>query len=338
MRLLILGVVLYGGYRGFQLYRSIYRPNVEIAEGEDAFLYVRSGASYDDVLKTLTDGGWLSDPESFSFVARLKKYPDRIRPGRYRLREGMSNEALVNMLRSGEQEALRISINHIHVPEELAGLLGRNLESDSVAFLEVLRSNSGLKEQGIGWDQSFFICLPNTYDFYWNTTPEKFVELMAGHYRKFWTEERIARAEAMGMSVKEVTTLASIVEMESWKRDERPRVAGVYINRLRIGMRLQADPTLIFAHGDFSVRRVTGALMQIDSPYNTYKYAGLPPGPIGLPSASAIESVLHFETHKYLYFCARADLSGYHDFAENFTQHRINAQKYQRALNNRGIR
>ncbi|MCB0396314.1 MAG: endolytic transglycosylase MltG [Flavobacteriales bacterium] len=325
------------GWKGYQYFQYLYKPNAWV-EGKDVrVIYIPTGSDFDDVREALTKAGVISNVKAFEWVADVKKYPSRVKPGRYKIRRGMSNEAIVNMLRSGDQEAVRVRFDHIHVPEELAGILGRELEPDSVEFLRMLKSDDGLAEHGIGWKWTFYMCLPNTYDFFWNTNPEKFRAVMIHHYKKYWTDERVARASAIGLSVKEVTTLASIVEMEAWRTDERPTVAGVYMNRLRIGMRLQADPTLIFSVGDFSIRRVTKKHMLAESPYNTYRYAGLPPGPICLPSSSSIESVLHYEKHDYIYFCASDDLTGYHKFATTFQQHQQNARRYQEALNRNNV-
>jgi UPF0755 protein len=180
--------------------------------------------------------------------------------------------------------------------------------------------------------------IPNTYEFYWNTSAEKFVEKMAEEYKNFWNEDRKAKAEKMGLTQSEVSTLASIVEQETQKNDEKARIAGVYINRINIGMPLQADPTVVFAVGDFTIKRVLNSHLRIDSPYNTYLYAGLPPGPICIPSVSSIDGVLNYEKHNYLYFCAKEDFSGYSNFASTLSQHNVNAQKYHRALRKAGIR
>jgi UPF0755 protein len=175
--------------------------------------------------------------------------------------------------------------------------------------------------------------IPNTYEFWWDTSAEELFERMHKEYQSFWTEARSQKAQDLGLSKEEVSTLASIVQAESQKSDERPRIAGVYLNRLRIGMPLQADPTLVFAAGDFSIKRLTAKQMAIDSPYNTYKYAGLPPGPINLPDINSLDAVLNFEKHSYLYFCAKEDFSGYHSFAVGYDEHLSNARRYQRALN-----
>ncbi|MCB0431166.1 MAG: endolytic transglycosylase MltG [Flavobacteriales bacterium] len=335
--LVLLAVVTITAWKGYSLYHRIFSPNVAITEGQSPLIYIHTGAQFSEVRQMLVDGGWIKDEASFLWVARLKKYDQLVKPGRYRLKKGMSNEELVNMLRSGNQEPLRVSFNNIHTPEQLAGILGHSLEPDSLDFLKGLKGNKGLAGKGIHWGQAFFTCFPNSYDFYWTTDVEKFLSIMLKHYLQFWTDERVNKAEAMGFSVKEVTILASIVEMESWKRDEQPTVAGVYINRLKTGMRLQADPTVIYAVGDFSIRRVNSNHLDIDSPYNTYRYSGLPPGPICLPSQDALKSVLNYKKHDYYYFCAKEDLSGYHVFSKTYDQHLQNRRRYQQALDRMNI-
>jgi UPF0755 protein len=265
-------------------------------------------------------------------VARRKHYPGRLKPGRYRLRDGMSNNDLVNLLRSGKQEPVRVTFLNIRSMEELAGRISRQIEADSLSILKLLRDKDYLEQFGVNPLNSFVLFIPNTYEFYWNTTAARFVTRMAREKAKFWNKTRIEKCRLTGLSISQVVTLASIVDKETNKDDEKPIIAGVYINRLREGWPLQADPTIIFAWNDYTIKRVLTNHLQINSPYNTYIYAGLPPGPICIPSISSIDAVLNSQHHDYYYFCAKDDLSGYHVFARTLAEHNRNAKKYQKAV------
>jgi UPF0755 protein len=250
----------------------------------------------------------------------------------------MSNLALVRMLRSGRQVPVKVTFNTVRTKEDLAEKITANLEVTKAQFLQLLQDSVYIRKFDFEEETIMSMFIPNTYEFWWNTSAETLFDRMYKEYQSFWTEERKAKAKALGLSQQEVSTLASIVQAESQKSDERPRIAGVYLNRLRIGMALQADPTLVFAAGDFSIKRLTGVHMAIDSPYNTYKYPGLPPGPINLPDINSLDAVLNTEKHDFLYFCAKEDFSGYHSFASNYNDHMANARRYQRALNAANIR
>jgi UPF0755 protein len=245
----------------------------------------------------------------------------------------MNNLQLVRMLRSGQQTPVRVTFNTVRTQEELAEKISVNLEVSKEQVLELLQDSVYIRKFGFEEETVMSLFIPNTYEFWWDTSAEELFERMHKEYQSFWTEARSQKAQDLGLSKEEVSTLASIVQAESQKSDERPKIAGVYLNRLRIGMPLQADPTLVFAAGDFSIKRLTAKQMAIDSPYNTYKYAGLPPGPINLPDINSLDAVLNFEKHSYLYFCAKEDFSGYHSFAVGYDEHLSNARRYQRALN-----
>ena len=232
------------------------------------------------------------------------------------------------MLRKGFQTPVKVVFNNINNLEQLAGRVSDQIEADSLSITTAIRNDSSICP-------CYFI--PNTYEFYWNTDAESFIKKMKAEYENFWNETRIAKAEEMNLKPEEVSILASIVDKETTKTSEMPRIAGVYLNRLKKHWPLQADPTLIYALGDYSIHRVLDVHKEIDSPYNTYKHAGLPPGPICLPSIAAIDAVLNAERHKYFYFCAKDDLSGYHVFARNINEHNRNAEKYRRALNKHKI-
>lgn len=300
-------------------------------------LFVPSDGIYTGVIDSLSSCDCLKDMDQFQQVAEWKKYPDLVKPGRYELTEGMSNEEVINKLRIGEQNSVTITFNNVRTIDQLAGKISIYLEEDSAAFSRVLTNDQIVRKYGFTKAQFPAMFVPNSYQFNWNTSPIDFVGRMAKEFKRFWTEERLSKAKRLNLSQSEVVTLASIVEEETKKNDEKQKVAGVYINRLRRGMPLQADPTLKFALGDFTVKRILNEDKRIDSPYNTYRYKGLPPGPIRIPEISSIDAVLNYTQHKYLYFCAKEDFSGYHNFATNHRDHIRNAQKYRNALNNRKI-
>ncbi len=330
---LLLGV---GALVGALAWRHISGPGTRF-EDESRILYIATGADLAAVVDSLKRIEAISDERSFRFLCEQKKYGDRIKPGRYRVRRGTSLNALVNMLRAGEQEPVRVTIANVNTLYTLAGKLGRALEPDSLAFLQAFMDPELQRAQGLDDATMITLFLPNTYEFWWTTTPERFVERMKAEHALFWTAQREASAKKLGLSPAEVVTLASIVQAETGKFADAGNIAGVYLNRLRIDMPLQADPTLKFALGIDSVNRVLDRDKDVLSPYNTYKNKGLPPGPINMPEARFIDAVLDAPKHEYLYFCARADLSGHTDFARTYEQHLVNARRYQRALNERKI-
>ena len=313
----------------------LVKPNVKITE--DTFIYIKTNSTYNDVLNTLVEEDIIDDFKTFEWVAEKKQYPSKVKAGKYLIKTGTNNNDLVNMLRSGDQVPVFIEFNSIRTAEQLAGRLAQQIEADSLSIINLLNDTAFIKEKGFDKYNRISVFIPNTYEIWWNTTAEQLYDKMYKEYKKFWNEKRINLAKALKMSQLEVISLASIVEQETAKNDEKPRVAGVYLNRIKTGMPLQADPTLIFAAGDFSIRRVLNHHKEIESPFNTYKYAGIPPGPISVPSISAIDAVLNAETHNYIFFCAKDDFSGYHNFAVTYNEHLINARKYHAALNRRKI-
>ena len=328
-------ILLAGGFWVYKTYEEIYAPNLNINKEAD-FLYIPTHSNFDDLVLQLQEKHLLKNIASFKKVADLKSFKN-VKPGRYTIHNNMSNNALINMLRIGDQSPVHITFNHIRTLKQLAGKVSINLECDSVSLVKKLYNSKVQKKYGFNSYTFISMFIANTYELYWNTSADDFIKRMATEYKKFWNKKRKAKAQNLGLSQSEITTLASIVELESLKNDEKPRIAGVYLNRLKKGMLLQADPTVIFAVGDFSIKRVLKKYLNINSPYNTYKYTGLPPGPIYLPSISSIDAVLNYEHHSYIYFCAKEDFSGYHNFAKSYFQHINNARKYQRALNKRKI-
>jgi len=320
----------------YKLYSRVFVPNVAL-DAEQELFYIPTGSVYADVIDSLEERGIIENRKSFNWVALKKGYDSLVKPGRYKIRNGLTNNELVNMLRSGDQDPVMVVFNNVRTLNELSGKVTRYLEADSAEFATFF-SDADLPEH-YGFTAASFTAMfiPETYEFFWNTSPEEFADRMKQEYEKFWEGDRDRKAKKMEMSREEVITLASIVDEETIYDDENSRVAGVYLNRLEQGIPLQADPTLKFALGDFSRQRILNGDKEIDSPYNTYKYKGLPPGPITIPSVAAIDGVLDYENHRYLYFCARADFSGYHAFARTYSQHMTNAREYQRALNRRRI-
>lgn len=308
------------------------RPNVTTPKGGDYSIYIPTGASFNQVKDTLYAHGLIIDKKSFETVASLKKCDEHVHPGRYILKNGMSNKDLCNMLRGGLQTPVKVTFNNIRDVKMLAGRIGEQIEADSTQIADYLNNTERLSELGFTPQTLPAMFLPNTYEFYWNTDASHFVSRMKTEYDKFWNDERREKAQALGLTPVQVSILASIVDKETNKTDEMARIAGVYMNRLKSGWLLQADPTLVFAVGDFSLKRVLNVHKEVDSPYNTYKYHGLPPGPICIPSLASINAVLNAEKHNYFYFCAKEDFSGYHVFAKTLTEHNRNAQRYQHAL------
>ena len=322
---------------GYWLYKTVMSPNVHTADGKDVELFIPTGSDYEQMKAILSEAHCIVNEKSFNWVAQKKELPANVHPGHYVLKNGMNNNQLVNMLRGGLQTPVKVKFNNIRDVDQLAGRIATQIEADSASIANVLHNQDYINQLGFNKYTIPALFLPDTYEFYWNTDAEGFVVRMFQEYNKFWTKERKQQAQAKGLTPIQVSILASIVNKETNMTDEMPRVAGVYINRLRNNWLLQADPTLIFAWNDFSIRRVLDRHKEIESPYNTYKYVGLPPGPICIPSIAAVKAVLNAEYHHYFYFCAKEDFSGYHNFAKTLSEHNRNAVRYQQALNQRGI-
>jgi UPF0755 protein len=319
-------------------YHTFFEPNVITGSSPYAYLYIHTGMDFAGVKSTLKEGHFLKNPETFGQVAVTKKYDVKVKPGRYRLTDGMNNNELVNLLRSGKQEPVRVTFQNIRTPEELARKISGQIEADSLSIIRRLHDPEYLRTFGTEPVSVFTLFIPNTYEFFWNTSADQFVDRMYRERQKFWNNDRMTKMGEEGLDIAGVVTLASIIEKETSRNSEKAIIAGVYINRLRKGWPLQADPTLIFAWNDYTIRRVLNRHKEIDSPYNTYKYTGLPPGPICLPSVSSIDAVLDYRKHMYMYFCAKEDLSGYHNFSVTLAEHNRNADRYQAALRRLNIR
>lgn len=328
--LLGLAVFLYG------IYAKIKAKNVT----ETTYIYIPTNAGFKDVAQLV--GPYLKNEESFTWIANKKNYPNKIRPGKFKITEGMSNEELVNHLRGGSPETVRVTFNNQDTPERLAGRIAMQIEADSISLLKVINDTSFLEVNGFSQVTGFSMYIPNSYEFYWNTSADQFRARMLKEYEVFWNPDRRNQAKKLNLSPQEVSTLASIVQKETSTIPERPVVAGLYLNRLKDNWPLQADPTVIFAlHQKFgqdtTIKRVLLKDLNTDSPYNTYKKTGLPPGPIAMPDISSIDAVLNPATHNYYYMCASVDRIGQHEFTGSLSQHNINAAKYQAWVNKQGI-
>ena len=336
--LIVFLLLITAGFSGvIMMYSRILRNNVEVPAGEYVYIFIPTGSNFNDVLRILGEQDILRDTSSFRWVAIKKNYPNHVNPGRYRMQSGMSNNRLVGMLRSGNQEPVQLVFNNIRTPQKLAGVIAEQIEADSIEILSVFSDKALIEKYNLSRETIPGVFIPNTYEIYWNTSGEEFLDRMVREYRIFWDENRLALARGIELDPMEVMTLASIVDEETLKTEEESRIAGVYINRLNRRIRLHADPTVKFAAGDMNITRVLNKHLEIDSPYNTYRYGGLPPGPIVIPSISAIDAILNYERHNFLYFCATDDFSGYHNFATTLAQHNKNARLYQNALNRRKI-
>jgi len=320
----------------YKFYGRIYETNVSL-DTEHEIFYIPEGAPFSYVIGLLESDGIIDNTRSFRWVASQKHYDTNVKPGRYKIRNGASNNELVNMLRSGNQDPVMVVFNNVRTLGQVAGKAASYLQNDSSEYASYMVDPSVRASYGFSEETFSSMFIPNTYEFFWTTSPEDFVKRMNEEYEDFWDDARCRKAKRMEMSRAEVITLASIVDEETLYNEENAMVAGLYINRLQRGIALQADPTLKFAMGDFTVKRILNVDKKIDSPYNTYKYKGLPPGPISIPSISAIDGVLNYEKHKYIFMCAKADFSGYHAFARSLKEHNRNAREYQRALNARRI-
>lgn len=334
--LIVFILAIIGAIIGYQFYQKIYGKNVI----KTADIYIPTGSNFDSLAIIVQP--YIKNSESFVWVAEKKSYQGNIRAGKFKITEGMSNDGLINHLRSGKQETVNVTFNNQDTFEKLAGRIASQIEADSIALLTTFQDSKFLQENDLDRKTAMALYIPNSYDFYWNTSAESFRDRMLKEYNRFWTPERIAKAEKQNITPLQVTILASIVQKETSTVSERPMVAGLYLNRLRSFWPLQADPTIIFAlkekHGQDAIfKRVLNEDLTIDSPYNTYTNFGLPPGPIGMPDISSIEAVLNPKKHDYYYMCASVTKIGQHEFAKTLSQHNVNARKYQNWINQQGI-
>ena len=332
---IITGLILYG----FYITQQIFSENTKFSEKE-VYVHIPTDANYETAKQIITP--YIEHMDRFEMVASKRNYPENVKAGRFLFTKGMNSYELLKALRSNIP--VKLAFNNQERLENFAGRISSQIEADSISLLKTIKDSVFMKENGFNEENVFAMFIPNTYELYWNTSAIKFRDKMIKEYRKFWTEERINKAKLQNLTQVEATVLASIVHKESVKKDERPRIAGVYLNRLRLGMPLQADPTVIYAikkkSNNFEqvIKRVFYNDLVMSSPYNTYVNTGLPPGPIAMPDITAMEAVLNPEKHDYIFFCASVERFGYHDFAAKLSEHNKNAKKYSDWINSQGLK
>ena len=335
---LLLGLAIMAVFSWY-VYQAVLSPNTAFTNNE-AHIYIATDAGFETVMADLKP--LLKDADSFRSLAKQKGYNNNIKAGHYVLTNGMNNNDIINTLRV-RNLPIKIKFNNQERLENLAGELAGQIEPDSISLLNAMKDKQFLADNGFDADNAIAMYLPNTYEVYWNTSAASFCDRMLIEYKKFWTEERISKAKELGLSPEGVISLAAIVQKETAKVDERPRVAGLYVNRIKQNMLLQADPTVIYAkkkaENDFDqvIKRVLYRDLELDSPYNTYKYQGVPPGPISMPDISSINAVLNYEKHDYLFMVANVQNPGYHKFAKSLAQHNRNRAEYVRWINSQGV-
>lgn len=327
--LLLFGILISSfSFYGYQVAKA---PNI-LVDMSDREIIIPANTTFQEIQTRFNREEIVNNIVAFSFLAKIMNYDKKVVPGRYLLKKNMNNLDAIRLLRSGNQIPVNITFNNIRLKDDIAEKIvsktGVTVE-DFNAALDAFVSNN---EAGFTDQNVIAMFIPNTYQVYYTISAEGLVNRMYQEYNTFWNKDRLAKAKVLGMTPMEVSILASIVQAESVKSEESPIIAGLYINRLKKGIALSADPTLVFASGDFALKRVLNIHKEIDSPYNTYKYRGLPPGPINMPFIGSIDAVLNYNKHNYVYMCAKEDFSGYHNFASNLKSHNINAKKYQKAL------
>jgi UPF0755 protein len=334
---LLILVALAGG--GFWVYENIFKSNVHLNGKKFTYIYIKSNATMDDVLEELYAQNIIADRLSFEWLAKSMNLQSHINPGKYRIDAKMSNRSIIKSIINAKQEKVKLFLNsQIRTKEQFIDYVAEKLEIEKRELQEYCSNDNILAEQyGLNSENFMALIVPETYELNWTTHIDDFFALLKKSYNEVWTKENATKAKSSGYAVPEIITLASIVQSESSIKSEQQKIAGVYINRLKQDMKLQADPTIVFANANFDVQRVLSVDKEIDSPYNTYRYKGLPPGPICLVNTSVIEAVLNYTKHNYTYFCANSDFSGYSCFTDDYRVHQKNAKAYQEALNKRGI-
>ena len=332
--IIILCVLLLAGIAGGVFFRTFFAENVQ---NRETVVVVPPGATFEQVMDTLRKHEVLKSEESFKKTADVLKYKT-IRIGKYDISGCRTNLDLVRLLRRGQHYPVKFTFNNVRTVDQLVERVGHKFFFEPEELSALLHDGSYMQKFDLSDTTAVCLFIPNTYDIYYDITAEDFLNRMNDYYGQFWNEKRKQDAEAIGLTPVQVATLASIVEEENMRPSEKAVIAGLYINRLNKGMLLQSDPTVKFAIGDFARKRILNADLQVDSPYNTYKYKGLPPGPIRIPEASTMDSVLHYRHHNYLYMCAKEDFSGYHNFTATAAEHARNAARYRAALNARNIK
>ena len=329
--LVVLGVAAGGAYLYY------FKANVP-EDLKNEYLKIPSGLSVENLIKRLDTEGVIVDADNFRQWANWLDY-NTVRTGRFKIKKGWSSYDLIKHLQRGEQAPVKVVLNNERTPNQVAGKVAKFLEQDSASFVNAFQDNNLLDSLGLKKETLMCVFLPNTYEFFWNTEPHKFLERMAKEYKKFWNPERTAKARAQGLTPEQAVTMASIVDGEARDEEERTRVAAVYLNRFKQNMKLQADPTVQYALMEIenlpSFRRLLNKDYLVPHPYNTYLNEGLPPGPVCMPAPSSIEAVLNPAKNNYLYFVAKPDNSGFHNYAETYEQHLVNVRVYQNGLKNK---
>lgn len=320
----------------YSLYVKYLASNT--SNNKKVYLYIPTNATYQNVLDSIKKGGFLPNEKTFIKVADEKSYKNKIKPGRYGIEPGMNNRAIINMLIAGNQEPVNVSFQNIRLKGNFCKFISKKLELDSSQLIQLLDSETYIQQYGFNKENIYTLFIPNEYEIFWNTNADEFFKRMHKEYQLFWNKERLAKANALNLTPQQVSILASIVDSEALMDNEMPKIAGLYLNRLNKRIKLEADPTVIFANNDFTIRRVLNKHLRKESPYNTYLNQGLPPGPISMPSIKAIDAVLNHDNNDYIYMCAKEDFSGYHNFSASVTEHLKNAKKFQEALNKRNIK
>ena len=318
------------------VFKSIFGIKIQ-TEKKNVVLFVPTGATYSQVIDSLNTKVLIKDPKLFDWIARKKHYPSHIKPGKYVIERDIKYISLVNLLRSGRQTPVKVTFSSARTLNDLAFKVGEQIEADSAKLMSFFSDPENYRKDGFTKENIISVFIPNTYQFFWNTDAERFYLRMLKEYKDFWNDQRMDKAKEIGLNPTEVSILASIIDDEVAKPDEKTRIAGVYLNRLKRGIPLQACPTIKFALNDFTITRILYKHLHVESPYNTYKYKGFPPGPIGCPSVESIDAVLNAEKHDYIFFAAKPDFSGYHNFSRTLKEHNRNAAIYQKELNKRKI-
>lgn len=339
--IVLLVLLAVGGWYGYDMYKKMYSANVVVEEGGEKFIFLKTGSTQESVTQMLIDGKLIKDKDSFVWLANKKNYKGKnVVAGKYKIEDGWSNADLINCLRAGRGRVMvKVTFNNVRTIDELAQKVGSLIEAGTENLQQKITDDNTMDKYGFNRYTFLTLFIPNTYEFTWNTSADEFLQRMADEYKKFWTAERKQKAKNIGLSQSQVSILASIVQAEQTVHaDERPAIAGLYLNRLNRGIKLESDPTVVFAIGDFSIRRVLNKHLQHESPYNTYLHTGLPPGPINLPEISSIDAVLNPKKHNYIFMCAKPGYAGYHNFAVDLAGHNKNAREYRTWLDKEGIK
>jgi UPF0755 protein len=332
---IILVIFCIGVFFGYKYYNYIFQVNVELQNSE-IDIHIPTNGTMSTLMDSLVQRNAIIDTTSFKWVAAKMKFKN-VKPGKYTIQNRWTNKDLVSLLRSGRESSVKLTFNNLRHIEDVAGVIAKAVEIDSVRLYDYLLSDEAMSLTGLNKETMMTLFIPNSYELYWDVSARDIVDRFLRERDKFWNEDRLKKAKALGFTKEEVYTMASIVQKETNFNSEKPTIAGIYINRIKKGILLQADPTVVFGVGDFTIRRVLNKHLEFDSPYNTYMYEGLPPGPIYMPDISSIDAVLNAEDHNYIYFCASPGYNGKHQFAKTLSQHLANAKKYHQWLNSEKI-